>query len=337
MADRMQLFRGFHRVSLALFDSAGSCVSRPFLQSSGYGSGTLRSTCTFSFPKFGLLFLQKTSVPRLLSAPRIPLHTEVLKQYLTLITSDVKTETSRPLAIIISWLMAKRQHVEKYANIYLQRGYDVLIVNLPSREMFLPESGSQVLAENLLKYIEEHQEYQKFVVHSFSVGAYLFSEMLVKLKNDPNKQSSLMNRLNGLIFDSAVDYSGASKGISKSFIRNKLVSRILELNINTYFKLMHEKATKHYIKASETLHSTVLPCPALMLVSEGDVIANPEDSMQLANAWRENGADVHLKCWPKSGHCSHMMSYPKEYQLEVDTFLDKIGANQTEKGNSTQC
>lgn len=330
----MPFAREIRLLSLALLDSTSGI--RPLtggIQSNVHGPASLRSICSWPFTKFGLTSnFQKMSLPQLATIPMARMHTEVLNNNMTIKRSNIRSDdgkssgNSKKLTVMLSWMMAKGKHLEKYADIYLQRGFDVLVVTLPPMELLFPKTGSHVLAYDILNYLMEHQEYEQVLVHAFSVGAYLLSEILVKLnQEDKTKYDNLMNRFTGIILDSAVDFNGIPKGFPRAVSKNPLLIRILELYTNTHLKLMHQTATQHYLKASHTFHTTSWTCPVLFIVSEDDPVGNPTDNGLLANDWRNLGVDVYFKCFKKSAHCSHMLKHPEEYAVELERFFNKIG------------
>jgi hypothetical protein len=50
----------------------------------------------------------------------------------------------KPLVVILSWLNAKPKHLMKYASIYLEQGFDVLITQITPWQLLWPAKGSQV-------------------------------------------------------------------------------------------------------------------------------------------------------------------------------------------------
>lgn len=50
---------------------------------------------------------------------------------------------SRPLVVLLSWLMAREKNLEKYRQIYFKHGFDVLTVKTRPVEMIFPTVGSQ--------------------------------------------------------------------------------------------------------------------------------------------------------------------------------------------------
>lgn len=92
--------------------------------------------------------------------------TQILKE-----EEQNKNKKSRPLAILLAWMMAQEKHLEKYRVIYFQRGFDVLTVKTSPVELLFPLNGSQKVANNLIEYIAGAcGQYPHQLVHAFSVG-----------------------------------------------------------------------------------------------------------------------------------------------------------------------
>jgi hypothetical protein len=51
----------------------------------------------------------------------------------------------KPLVVILSWLQAKQKHLSKYAKVYLDQGFDVLVTQITPWQLLWPVKGSQVL------------------------------------------------------------------------------------------------------------------------------------------------------------------------------------------------
>lgn len=75
--------------------------------------------------------------------------------------NDFKLEDSQdnPLVIMLAWMMAKKKHTHKYADIWIQKGFDVLCVTVNPWQFLWPVKGTQVsrfcfeLNQKLLKKI----------------------------------------------------------------------------------------------------------------------------------------------------------------------------------------
>lgn len=51
----------------------------------------------------------------------------------------------KPLVVLLTWLMAKKKHIYKYANFYVDKGFDVLNVTITPWQLLWPTKGSQVI------------------------------------------------------------------------------------------------------------------------------------------------------------------------------------------------
>lgn len=242
------------------------------------------------------------------------------------------TKGSTPLVVLLSWLMAREKYLEKYREIYLKRGFDVLTVKTRPDQFLFPTVGTQVVAQSLFDFLKNQVGlYPNVVVHGFSVGAYQFSEFMVKLQDGLHSKGSLdgsceivRKSIKGVIFDSAVDVEGAPYGVAKSVAGNSKIADLIESSIRGYMKLCYPFATKHYEKASGVFCNTPLRCPALLLVSQDDKLGNPLANERVRDRWQSLGIDVTWKCWDKSRHVAHLQNYPQEYRSIVNQFLSRI-------------
>lgn len=88
-----------------------------------------------------MLFAQKT-----MSSQSSAAHSQSITKNLELHTTDSATNWSisgenKPLAVIFSWLMSKKQHVNKFGDFYKQQGFDVLTVSISPMQLMWPLLG----------------------------------------------------------------------------------------------------------------------------------------------------------------------------------------------------
>lgn len=60
------------------------------------------------------------------------------------VTPIMVMEKPRPLVVMLAWMLAERKHLTKYAEVYLNRGINVLTVHVSPWQLIWPVSGSQV-------------------------------------------------------------------------------------------------------------------------------------------------------------------------------------------------
>lgn len=257
------------------------------------------------------------------------LHTQSLNKNMQLNTNKNPNsvedgKSKKPLAVILSWMLAKESHLEKYRSMYLNRGFDVLTVNIAPKDLLFPASGSQLIVTNLLEYLTSNNNYEDVLFHAFSVGAYLMGEMFVAVRDASDKYKKILPKIQGVILDSAVDFEGIPTGFPRAVTKNPITIRVIEWYIATHLALMYNVATKHYLRSSKNFHNTPLRCPALIVASESDKVGTTNQNLLLGESWEVRGVDVKYKFFKDSKHVSHMYKYPDEYVSEIDNFLKKI-------------
>ncbi|XP_047538852.1 uncharacterized protein LOC125072312 isoform X2 [Vanessa atalanta] len=108
------------------------------------------------------------------------------------LTTDPKTmkldkQLNRPTCVMINWLLARQKHVMKYANLYLEQGFDVISVSCTPWQLIWPLKGSQLVAADLIKFMAANENDQPTVLHGFSVGGYIWGEVCVHIMNNKEK------------------------------------------------------------------------------------------------------------------------------------------------------
>lgn len=63
---------------------------------------------------------------------------------MSLLNFRLKTQLEKPLAVLLQWLMAKPAHVKKYAQLYIDQGFDVITVSVSPWQVMWPTKGIQV-------------------------------------------------------------------------------------------------------------------------------------------------------------------------------------------------
>lgn len=68
--------------------------------------------------------------------------------------TDLKLDQPQenPLVVMLEWMMANKKHTYKYADIWIQKGFDVLTVNVNPWQFLWPTKGTQVNNQNM-RYI----------------------------------------------------------------------------------------------------------------------------------------------------------------------------------------
>lgn len=240
--------------------------------------------------------------------------------------SRLSAEEQPPLVIIMSWLMAKRKHVMKYAQFYLDQGFDVLSVGCSPIQLLFPVNGGQVIARDVLTFMTNNQQYSSTMLHGFSISGFVWGQVMAQMSQDMDKYQPVLDNIVGQIWDSPVDVEGISQGMGTAmFPNNWLLKTALEGYVRFHVNYYQEQATQHYLQSSIMYHNTLVQAPALFFCSEDDPVAFHYIVERAADRWEQKGIQVFMKTWKKSPHVSHMWKHPVEYKEEMKAFLDKLG------------
>lgn len=237
---------------------------------------------------------------------------------------DLESNRSKPVVILFGWMLAKTKHMNKYGDVYLSKGFDVLNIKMLPSQVLWPKNA-QPVTQNILDFLENDRcKDRPILVHGFSVGGYLYGELLVKLQLMPERYAHVRSRMIGQIFDSPVDVEGIPTGFSQILTKNRLLQSILFSSITLYMKLFKEQATKYFMRSSAAFHENELNIPSMMLYSKTDPIGVASTIEKVIANWRKKNIPVYSKCWHNSPHVSHFHHHPDEYIEALFMFLDKI-------------
>lgn len=243
-----------------------------------------------------------------------------------------KNLDNRPLLVMLSWLMSKRRHVMKFVNLYTEQGFDVALVTLTPWQLMWPTKGSRMVAADLLDFLVQYERSQQILLHGFSVGAYMWGEVMDLMQSDRQKYAHIIDMVVGQVWDSVVDVPEAASGIPpavfpKNYVLQNMLKKYLEYHLRTFYK----QSTQYYVRSSQLFHTNLVHSPALFLISKVDTVGNIRDNMRVHDQWVLNGVKTYVKIFDKSPHVGHFRKYPKEYVGELYAFLDKLNLIQNKE------
>jgi len=151
------------------------------------------------------------------------------------VIQNINVPNNRPLLVILTWLLSKRQHVMKFVNLYMEQGFDVAVVSLTPWQLMWPTKGSrvsiyniivlqsiyykifktyfQLVAADLLTFLKQNESYQQILLHGFSVGGYMWGEALDLMESNKEKYSGIVDRIVGQVWDSIADVREITIGL----------------------------------------------------------------------------------------------------------------------------
>ncbi|XP_043275358.1 transmembrane protein 53 isoform X2 [Venturia canescens] len=240
-------------------------------------------------------------------------------------TKSSGDSSNPPLLVILSWLLSKRKHLMKFANLYMEQGFDVVTVSVHPWQLMWPVKGTRVIAKDLLTFLDQNKSYEQIMLHGFSVGGYMWGEVLELIEQDRKKYDHVIERIIGQVWDSAADISELTIGTPRAvFPKNEVMQKVLAKYLDYHMKTFYNSATQYYIRSSQLFHMNLVRTPALFLLSNTDPVGAVSSNMRVRDSWDSLGIETYVKIFNESPHVGHFQKYPKEYVHELYTFLDKL-------------
>ncbi|XP_052744777.1 transmembrane protein 53 [Bicyclus anynana] len=272
------------------------------------------------------------TLPRLLCSRSA--HTQPINKNFLYISSDkiiVETDrktlkltkpTNKPVCIMMGWLLATDKQVMKYANIYLEEGFDVLRVTCAPWQLLWPVKGAKVIARDLLQLMSANDS--TYMVHGFSVGGYVWSEAMIHALTDKKRYQPVLDRVEAQVWDSVADITEVSVGVPLAmFPHNRLAQKITKNAILAYLKALYNVGMVHYERACETFYASPCRAPALFLLSSTDPVGNERRIRRCCDLWIQMGIECTWQCWPRSPHVRHYLKHPQEYEALIRAHIRK--------------
>lgn len=237
---------------------------------------------------------------------------------------DVSSSKSAKLVLFFGWLNASPRAVQRYVDLYHNAGYDFMYIPGHVTHFVWP-ANSVKLARRLLDHVDTLAEYNAFLVHAISIGAYNYTSCLMLLQDSQDRYRSFRGRIQGVIFDSLTIGStermktGVKHGLSQNPVLQFLIPRLLSL----YFFLTYRHTLKFFETGVKVFSEFPLRIPTLFVYSRNDPMCDAENVDVIIRKWREDFKITHVSfvCWTKSKHAMHIKEHNNEYLEAFSDFM----------------
>ncbi|KAK7098220.1 transmembrane protein 53-like [Littorina saxatilis] len=246
----------------------------------------------------------------------------------------------RPVVVLIGWLNAKRKHLRKYQEVYWDRGFDVLTMDVTPVHIVRPRAGIKY-THRLLKALQENDELssRQVVVHGFSIGAFIYTQLQLLLhqqreaprrhqplrrvlQQDDDFEADLGERIAGLVMDSPAYMDHMCHGIANSLTHNPAARKLISRSLLLYLAAFPRSVTHHYQESHRMFHHNTVP--TLILYSPADLISSADTSERYVKEWRAKGYPVSTCKFQDSTHVGHYRDNPEKYVAALHSFLDTL-------------
>jgi hypothetical protein len=187
-----------------------------------------------------------------------------------------------------------------------------------------PRKAEQTAIKILDRLMSSETKEKPVLVHGFSVGGYLYSQVVNQMVSD-GKYTPVKERIIGQVFDSPVDFQGIPHGISNAALKHPILRSLLKNGIEAYLKATAKHTSKIYMERSELFFNNPVQSPSLFLFSKSDEVSDSARCEVVAGHWKNNlGIDVTSKCWDTSPHVSHFYVHTNDYVNAVNNFIEQV-------------
>ncbi|XP_072097076.1 transmembrane protein 53-A isoform X2 [Mobula birostris] len=240
------------------------------------------------------------------------------------ISGKCLTGGPRPLLLMLPWFRAKSPAVERYRQLHHPYGFDILVVETNILHFLWPRLGLSY-AQQVVDLLHKGSfASSPIIVHAFSIGVFLFANMIVVSRNIP-LYSNFKARVVGQIFDSLVigNTDRIAKGVSQ-ILAPPFLQPVLKRM--TLFWLMRSYINSYHQAAIKLFWDHPYPAPVLVFSSRNDPLSDWVELEALLQSWQKKGIPVTGKSWDISHHAGHLRQHPQEYQEVLKSFLNSLSS-----------
>ena len=244
-----------------------------------------------------------------------------------------KSDSKKVLVLFFPWLGSKEKHQERYKQVYLSKGLDVLTVESLASHFLWPPTLMKFQKHSLSVLTEHCNNYDHIIFHAMSIGAFSFTSLRMFLAQN-NDSYNILQKCKGVVYDSIVagsfDFKNDGVAIDKMLHgvamsnKNKFVQKCIS-SLGKFYLYVTNKYTVNFYKDSiEFFRDSPLLVPTLIYSSKNDPMVDQKSLQELIDIWKNRNIPVKLVVWEKSGHAQHILKHAEEYTEILDQFLKNI-------------
>ncbi|MBN3271109.1 TMM53 protein, partial [Polyodon spathula] len=230
----------------------------------------------------------------------------------------------KSLLLLLPWLGSQAHAVDKYREIYFRQGFDVLTVESKTSYFLWPRWGLDYGAQVLELLQSDSFVSRPLLLHAFSIGGYIFAQMMVHISNNAQQYKSMTDRIKGQIYDSLVigSVERMATGVGKMVLLK--MEGLLRKGTLLYFNILKGYTVDYYNVTIGMFWNNPPQTPALFFYCENDPLSDHKEVERLMQSWHLQGINVVGKGWKDCVHAGHLKKHPQEYLATLDQFLQSI-------------
>ncbi|KAL3855767.1 hypothetical protein ACJMK2_014972 [Sinanodonta woodiana] len=233
------------------------------------------------------------------------------------------------LVLLFGWYKATPAAVDKYCELYHNKGYDVLFIPGYAKYFLWPRNCETVV-DHLLNYILLIcGVYERFLIHAFSIGAYMYTVLLKVMYERPQTFDVVRLKICAIVFDSLTfgSLQRMSNGIANGLTQNRVARVAIPWIMVLFYGLSYPWTIPFFTSHIELFKTRPLPVMTLMFYCRNDPMSDWEELEKMIENWKKMGIQVTAKGWDKSVHAANIVHHRNEYVQVLHDFLQKLEAN----------
>jgi hypothetical protein len=243
------------------------------------------------------------------------------------VTGENNAGSNKTLVIFCGWMSSTDKQLKTYLKYYHERNFNTLQFSVGPEHVFNAKAGTKHMTDILDITINTIKPNQ-ILFHHFSIGGFLYGQMLRVLKENPSKYETEINdKICGQIFDSPPDMNSIPEGLAAHVFpqeHNPLRS-VVKFFVELFMRMTASTNGIEWKASSNAFHNNYIThAPSLWYYSKADPVSRYEDCEQVIKTWESLGIDVTTCRWEHTPHIQHARKDPDRYFGELDKFLNKI-------------
>ncbi|XP_022105870.1 uncharacterized protein LOC110987444 [Acanthaster planci] len=277
-------------------------------------------------------FVRKFYTKQLMSIPSLSMSTSTMDKAEIVNISPVlrlhkfNNDASAPLTLLLPWATATERNLDRFRTLYADRGFNVLTAYSKLINFIRPRSAQPVAAE-IIDYLCTQTGKVPIVVHAFSIGAFMYANILIRMADQHQQFSALQPRIRGQVFDSLI--IGTLKemrvGLAHMLSNNRTLQWLISSSSAIYFYLTHSNTVEVYDQLVDIFWKNPFHTPILCYYSMTDPMCKVESMERFLKAWKERTGEVsHSHCVPNARHAEILRGGPEDYRVILFKYLDTL-------------
>lgn len=243
-------------------------------------------------------------------------------------------QKKKPLVLLFTWMGCTPKQSDKFLQLYLNKGFDVVLVTFFTREVIWWNQSNEKKASIILDFLHQNEAYEPIVYHGFSIGNGLWTSMLWEMSQNEERHRPLANRIKGQIWDSVTQTSNLIRNACyAAFPTNRKMGQLL-YRIVRVLPIADTNVVNNmeyfYKRNNFIFNNPPFKIPSLLFCSKGDIYSELDGVLTAFENWKSIGMQAYIKYWEKSKHVGHFFLHNQEYVETINFFLKSIGVEKHE-------